>query len=58
MNNEEVNNTTVDKKVDKLKESAIPCDENCGSDCKCKGKKNTFTLITLSKVIIIDLDEE
>ena len=58
MNNEEVNNNTVDKKDVKLKDSTIPCDGNCGLDCKCKGKKNTFTLITLSKVIIIDLDEE
>jgi predicted DsbA family dithiol-disulfide isomerase len=27
-------------------------------ECNCKEKKNTLTLYTLSKVIIIDLDED
>jgi len=58
MNNEEVNNNTVDKKDEVLKETTSICNGICGPDCKCKGKKNTFTLVTLSKVIIIDLDEE
>ena len=58
MNNEEVNNSTLDKKDVTSNASPSACNGICGSDCKCQKKKNTFTLFTLSKVIIIDLDEE